>query len=355
MTSASGVSRFFFGFAAFVICIAGLKAAESLVVPFFLAVFIATVAATPVFWLENHKVPNGLAIFLVVVGLLIALSGLGAMVAQSVGLFTEQLPFYQDRLAMLTTKFTDMLQPLGMDFSEDMLSRFDPGMALSMVGTTLRGLGGVLSNSLLILLTVIFILAESSSFPKKLKNILSDPDQDMPLFNRFGENLNQYMAIKTTVSVITGVIISIFLAILGVDFPILWGMLAFLLNYVPTIGSIIASVPPVLLALIQLGPFYAAVTGAGFVVVNLVMGNVVEPKFMGKGLGLSTLVVFLSLIFWGWILGPVGLLLSVPLTMTAKIALEARDSTAWIGYLLGPANAEINRQTQSIPPTSREI
>ena len=339
MANQHSISRFFFGFAAFVICVAGLKAAESLVVPFLLAIFIATVAATPVFWLEHRKVPNGLAIFLVVAALLVALSGLGAVVAQSVGLFTEQLPFYQDRLAGLTTQFTEMISPLGLEMSADLISQFDPGMALSMVGTTLRGLGGVLSNSLLILFTVIFILAEASSFPNKLKNILGNPDQDMPLFNRFAVNLNRYMAIKTTVSVMTGFIISVFLAILGVDFPILWGLLAFLLNYVPTIGSIIASVPPVLLALIQLGPFYALITGAGFVVVNLVMGNVIEPRFMGRGLGLSTLVVFLSLIFWGWILGPVGLLLSVPLTMTAKLALEARDSTAWVGYLLGPAEA----------------
>jgi len=340
MAKQDSFSRFLFGFAAFVVCVAGLKAAETLIVPFLLAVFIATVAATPVFWLENRKVPNSLAIFLVVAALLIALSGLGAVVAQSVGLFTEKLPFYQDRLSVVITQFTDMLEPLGLDLSANIISRFDPGIALSMVGTTLRGLGGVLSNSLLILFTVIFILSEASSFPNKLKNILSNPNRDMKIFNRFGENLNRYMAIKTTVSIFTGVIISIFLAILGVDFPILWGLLAFLLNYVPTIGSIIASVPPILLALIQLGPFHALITGAGFVVVNLVMGNVVEPRFMGRGLGLSTLVVFLSLVFWGWILGPVGLLLSVPLTMTAKLALEAQESTIWIGYLLGPADAE---------------
>ena len=340
MTQPDSFSRFLFGFAAFVVCVAGLKAAETLIVPFLLAIFIATVAATPVFWLENRKVPNGLAIFLVVAALLVALSGLGAVVAQSVGLFTEQLPRYQSRLSAVISQFTNMLEPLGLDFSADIISRFDPGMALNMVGTTLRGLGGVLSNSLLILFTVIFILSEASSFPNKLKNILSNPERDMKIFIRFGENLNRYMAIKTTVSIFTGIIISIFLAILGVDFPILWGLLAFLLNYVPTIGSIIASVPPILLALIQLGPFPALITGAGFVVVNLVMGNVIEPRFMGRGLGLSTLVVFLSLVFWGWILGPVGLLLSVPLTMTAKLAFEAQESTLWIGYLLGPADAE---------------
>jgi predicted PurR-regulated permease PerM len=125
--------------------------------------------------------------------------------------------------------------------------------------------------------------------------------------------------------------------VIGVDFPILWGLLAFLLNYVPTIGSIIAAVPAVLLALIQLGPASAlAVTGC-YVAINIGMGNVIEPRYMGRGLGLSTLVVFLSLVVWGWLLGPVGMFLSVPLTMTAKMALEANPSTTWIAYLLGPA------------------
>jgi predicted PurR-regulated permease PerM len=209
-----------------------------------------------------------------------------------------------------------------------------------MAGNTLRGLGGVLSNSFLILLTVIFILAEASSFPRKLRDVLTNPDEDLPHFARFADNVNRYMAIKTTISIVTGVIVSVFLALLGVDFPVLWGLLAFLLNYVPTIGSFIAAIPAVLLALIQLGPLQAAIAAGGYFVVNIGMGNAVEPRFMGRGLGLSTLVVFLSLVFWGWMLGPVGMLLSVPLTMTAKIALEASPTSAWLASLLGPADKQ---------------
>jgi AI-2 transport protein TqsA len=116
----------------------------------------------------------------------------------------------------------------------------------------------------------------------------------------------------------------------------LWGLLAFALNYVPNIGSIIAAVPAVLLSIVQLGVLKALVVAAGYAGINMVMGSFLEPRFMGRGLGLSTLVVFLSLLFWGWVLGPVGMLLSVPLTMTAKIALESRDDTRWIAVLLGP-------------------
>jgi predicted PurR-regulated permease PerM len=137
-------------------------------------------------------------------------------------------------------------------------------------------------------------------------------------------------------SLATGIAVFILLVVVGVNYAVLWGLLAFFLNYVPNIGSIIAAIPAVLLALIQLGFVESVIVAAGFVIINLLVGNVIEPRFMGRGLGLSTLVVFLSLIFWGWVLGPVGMLLSVPLTMTAKIALDSREETRWIATLLGP-------------------
>ena len=122
---------------------------------------------------------------------------------------------------------------------------------------------------------------------------------------------------------------------LGVDFPLLWAMLAFLLNYIPTIGSIIAAVPAVLIALVQLGPGEASATAIGFVGINMVFGNIIEPRLMGYGVGVSPLVVFIGLFFWGWVFGPIGMLLSVPLTMTLKLALESDKRTRWIAILIG--------------------
>ena len=132
-------------------------------------------------------------------------------------------------------------------------------------------------------------------------------------------------------------LVTLWLWLLGVDHAQLWGVMAFLLNFVPNIGSIIAAVPAVLLALVQLGMGTALFVAAGYLVVNIVIGSVLEPRFMGRGLGLSTLVVFLSLVFWGWVLGPVGMLLSVPLTITVKLALDSSKDTRWLGILLGPA------------------
>jgi predicted PurR-regulated permease PerM len=149
------------------------------------------------------------------------------------------------------------------------------------------------------------------------------------------QNLGRYLGIKTLVSLATGLCAGLLTWALDLDFPLLWAMFAFLLNYVPTIGSIIAAVPAVLLALIQIGPGAAGATAMGFISINLVFGNFLEPRLMGYGVGISPLVVFVGLIAWGWIFGPVGMLLSVPLTMTLKMALENDNRTRWVAILLG--------------------
>lgn len=336
----SSSTRALLAVAAVVVIAAGLKAAQDVVVPLLLAAFIATIAAPPVFWLEQRKVPAGLAIGGVMIAIVGALLGIAALLLQSGGAFRERMPFYQDRVTELTAEAAGWLSGVGIDFNRDLaVNFFNPGMALDLAGDLLRSLGGVMSDGFFILLTVIFILAEASSFPRKLAQVLKNPERDLPYFTLFGRNVNRYIAIKTSTSIVTGVLVSLSLMVIDVDFPVLWGLLAFLLNYVPNIGSIIAAVPAVLLALVQLGPGPALAATGAYLTINVVMGNVIEPRFMGKGLGLSTLVVFMSLVVWGWLLGPVGMFLSVPLTMTAKIALQANPGTAWIALLLSPADA----------------
>ena len=205
---------------------------------------------------------------------------------------------------------------------------------MRLVAKMLSGLGGVLTNSFLILLTVIFILLEASSFPRKVRAAFGDPKNSLSQFSKITEAVNNYLAIKTLVSLGTGVVVTIWVGLLGIDFPVVWGLLAFLLNFIPNLGSIISAVPPVLLGYIQFGIGRALIVAAGYAVVNVVFGNWVEPKLMGRKLGLSTLVVFLSLVFWGWVWGPAGMLLSVPMTMVVKIALESHPSTKWISILL---------------------
>ena len=325
-------------FAALIIIAAGLKAAQAIVVPMLLAAFIATVAASPMFWCKSKGMSNGLALGSVVLGIFLALGLIAALLTQSTSAFSAKLPFYQERLAVLQGDVIVLLQGLDIPFDADLLTdAFPLGSLLTLAGSALRSLGSVLSNGFLIILTVIFILAEAASFYPKLRAVLNNPDRDLAHFGRITGTMNRYIAIKTSVSVLTGLLVTTFLWVLNVDFPVLWGLVALLLNFIPTIGSIIAGVPPVLLALVQLGPTEALLVVAAFFAVNTLIGNVLEPRYMGQGLGLSALVVFLSLILWGWLLGPVGMLLSVPLTMSAKIALEASPSTLWLARLLAPA------------------
>jgi len=324
--------------AALVVVVAGLKAAAALVNPFLLAVFIAVISTPPIFWLESRGLPRAFALLIVVLVVIGALFALSVVVGASVNDFTNDLPRYTERLKGRFGALVTTLQGLGVEIPRDRASILDhvnPAWALQLAGDLFNGFGVVLTNAFLILLTVVFILLEASTFPGKLHAIARDAQLTRTSIDAFLETVRRYLAIKSLMSFGTGAAVWLWLSILGVDYPILWGFLAFLLNYVPNVGSIIAAVPAVLLALVQLGPAAAAWSAAGYLAINVLVGNVLEPRFMGRGVGLSPLVVFLSLVFWGWVLGPVGMFLSVPLTITARIALAANDGTRWASVLLG--------------------
>ena len=324
--------------AAFVVVVAGLKAASALVNPFLLAVFIAVISTPLIFWLEARRIPRGVALFAVILAVVGVLFGLSVVVGASVNDFTNDLPRYTERLKGQFGSLVETLRGLGIDLPQDrdgVLDHVNPAWVLELAGQLFNGFGVVLANAFLILLTVVFILLEAASFSGKLYAIARNAHLTRASVDAFTGTVRRYLAIKSLMSLGTGAAVWIWLTLLGVDYPVLWGLLAFLLNYVPNIGSIIAAVPAVLLALVQLGPAAAAWSAAGYLAINVVFGNVLEPRFMGRGVGLSPLVVFLSLIFWGWVLGPVGMFLSVPLTITAKIALAASDETRWAAVLLG--------------------
>ena len=323
--------------AAFVVVVAGMRASVSILVPFLLAAFIAIIGSPPLFWLKQKGVPSGLSLLIVILGIVCIGLMVGWMLGSSLKAFTEDLPAYDAKLQHQIAAFTAWLGSKGVDTSGLELNEiFNPGSVMRFAGSLLSGLRKMLTDSFLILMTVIFMLAEASSLPAKLMAIMGGKKKAMRNFDRFIDTVKDYMAIKTLVSLGTGVVVAVWVAVMGVSYPILWGFLAFLLNFIPNIGSIIAALPAVVLAFIQLGPIKALIVAAGYFVINVVMGSVIEPRFMGKSLGLSTLVVFFSLIFWGWVLGPVGMLLSVPLTITAKIALDTREDARWLSLLLGP-------------------
>lgn len=337
-------------FAAFVIVVAGIKASAVLVVPFLLAAFLAIICAPPLFWMKEKRIPGVIGILIIMLVVIAVQVILVTLVSASIADFEQNIPVYQERFKLITAESLQILSRYGIELQADkMADLFDPGRILGLAANTLNGLGGVLTNTFFVFLTFIFILSEASGFPNKLRAILGEDSSDLDKYAQITSGVNRYLGIKTLTSLATGVIITVWLAFQGVDYPMMWGVFAFLFNYIPNIGSIIAAVPAILLALIQLGSLEAGIAALGFFLVNTLIGSVIEPKVMGEGTGLSALVVFLSLAFWGWVLGPVGMLLSVPLTMAVKIALSGRKNTRWISILLG-SNKEAGRAIESVEP-----
>ena len=343
MSSLSGLNRSLVILASLFVVLAGVKLASDIIVPFILAAFIAIICNPLLRFFARFHIPKGLSIVIIICLISAVGMSLAGLAGQSLTDFSKQLPDYREQLQDKFIWLVDIAAQYNILIDKNQLiSLFDPGKMIDMATNMLTGFGGVMANLFLIILTVVFMLFEAPMLSKKVHLALDDPEMKMLQIDRFLESINSYLAIKTMVSLGTGFCAGLLLWILNVDYFVLWAVLAFLLNYIPNIGSIIAAIPAVLLALLTVGPVASGIVAIGYITINTVMGNIIEPRFMGRGLGLSTLVVFLSLIFWGWLLGTVGMLLSVPLTMIVKIALEATEEGQWLATMLG--NGEVKVQ-----------
>ncbi len=323
--------------AAVIVVIYGMQMMSVLLVPFLIAAFLALITVRPMLWMQQHRVPSILAALIIVTMLMLILAMVGMILGTSIADFTAALPTYQARLDSIVAGVFEWIKiTFELDESTDSITdMIDPGFAMGLVAGLLNSLREVLTNTFLIVFTMIFILLEASTAETKFEAAFGRRADSIASAREFMQNLGRYLGIKTLVSMATGLCAGVLTWSIGLDFPLLWAMIAFLLNYVPTIGSIIAAVPAVLLALVQIGPGAAGATAVGFIGINIVFGNFLEPRLMGYGVGISPLVVFVGLIAWGFIFGPVGMLLSVPLTMTLKMALESDDRTRWVAILLG--------------------
>lgn len=323
-------------FAAFVIVIAGVMYAESIITPFLMALFLSIISAQPIVWLQKKKISQGFSITIVLVFIILVFIGLGQIIGSSVSSFSENAPKYEENLDRMTDSATEFLVSKGINITGSNASKLlAPSKIMQFTSNILKQLGSFMGNALTILFLVLFLLMELDSFSVKGKAIAQSTNVTMGYLKTIAQSIRHYLSIKTVTSLITGFLIWIALLIIGVDYAIIWALIVFLLNYIPNFGSIIAALPAVLFALIQLGIGGSLWTLIAFLGVNMIVGNIIEPKMMGKGLGLSTFIVFASLIFWGFVLGTVGMFLSIPLTMAIKIILEQNPKTTWIAVILG--------------------
>ncbi len=318
-----------------------MRMAAPILIPLLLAVFIAIVATPALQWMRRRGVPKWVALgvitfVLVDIGSLLALVTTGALEG-----FRDRLPTYQERFLVLSEQFGGWMEALGAEGSREAIPELlDPNKVAAVLRFMLSNASGFFAAGLLVLLAVVFILLEANTVPAKLRAAFHLTEAGNARLKRLTNAIKRYMLIKSLTSLATAFCVWFWLYALGIDFVVLWAVLAFFLNFVPVVGNIVMMIPPVLIALVQTDLETTLLVAVGYLVINTGIGSVIEPRIMGKGLGISTLVVFVALLFWGWLFGTVGMFLSVPLTIAVIIALDASPHTRPLAILLGPAIQE---------------
>jgi len=323
--------------AGIIIIIGGIKLSTQILLPLLIALFISLMLLQPVHWLEKKRIPQPVAIIIILATFSFFIFLLGDVLGKSVSHFSENLPTYKEKFNNYVDRNADTFDVFGIDLSEENLFNSEPNRLMNFIFSGLDQLKQVVGKLFFILLLTLFLLFELDSFPVKFAAIFNRVGKIKAKRNvlKITQNLRSYLGIKTLTSLATGLIIYIFLLIIGVKYAVLWSVLAFLLNYIPNIGSLIAAIPAVIFAGVQLGGSALLWTALMYLGANFVVGSLIEPKIMGKGMGLSTAVILLSLMFWGWLFGPIGMFLSVPLTMVLKVFLETSDSSRYFAILIG--------------------
>ena len=379
----SGV-RVLISLACVVLIVTGLKMASSLFIPVMMGLFIALLSMPILNWLDRHGLPRPLAVLMTVLIDLLILGGIVFLTSGVVGDFNEKSGDYTERLRRQAEEFSvtmdEQLVRLeqfwrtaggagelvkaddakgpeasgaerGGGGEEGMLGAFRPTMTFRELfnlywdsGRVMETLGGfnvvnrftsLASQTFFALIVMIFVLAESGSYAQKMLEVLRVRGPDLTRFRSITQDIQKYLGIKTAASAATGLLATLTCVIFKIDFPLLWGLLAFLFNYVPAIGSILAGIPPVLLGLILHGFWPALGAMACYLIINVTIGNFLEPMLLGERFGISTVIVILSVLFWGFVWGPVGMLLAVPLTMLVKVMLDNSSDLRWISALMG--------------------
>jgi AI-2 transport protein TqsA len=334
----SSTARFFLITAGVIITIAGLKAASAILAPLLLAIFLALLINPMLNWLRARGLPNWLSYLTLVAGIIITAIAVIVLISVSLNSLQENIPLYQQNLVKFTASLKSSLAGLGIDMSSFKVSNILSTQTLaSAAGRLISTLVNQLTGAVFALLLFIFLLLEASQFPAKAIKAFGKDSPIVQHLGSFGSAVVTYVKVLTLTNEFVGVIWGLLLVVLGVDAALLWGFLAFILQYIPTIGLIIASVPAIIVALLGQSPTTALIVLLGVIVINSISANVIMPRLSAKQLELSTTVAFFSFIFWAWVFGAIGGVLSVVLTVGVKSMLEGYPESRGVALLLGPA------------------
>lgn len=350
-----GLSSTLLGVAAVLVVLAAMRAAEALLVPIVLAWFFAVLALPLVRALERRGLPLSLAVLAALAAAFGLLTGFFVLLLGSLSELMEVGPRYLAEIRSRLAYTLDWWSAKGVVVDTWLPERWvDPKAVVDMASRTLRQVAGFLSSGTLVLLTMIFILLEADGFRARLVRAFGEHPR-IDRMTRVAGELQRYLGIKTLMSAVLGLTVGLWVAWMGLDFAVLLGLLAFACHFIPNVGALLAALPAMLIAFVQHDPAHAMLVGLGYLVVGVVLGSVAEPLLLGRRLGLSTLAVFLSLVFWGWLWGGAGMLLSVPLTLTIKIVADGDEELHWLACLLdsGEPSPEPRRAPRSHPAGAR--
>ncbi len=331
----SPILRFLLGAGGLVLLVAGMRAAADIINPFLLALVFAFTFGPMLGWLQKKGLPAGLALLLTILlifggGILLLL-----FLGSALGELTKALPSYQSSAQEQNANLQASLANLGIN-AESVLAMFNPERIFELLGNILVEVISAGAATIFMLFILAFMLFETIGISKKLRGPRISDNQFLKRFASFGADIRRYVMVLTWINFLVGVGDAIFLAILGVDFPVLWGLLAWFMGYIPSVGFWLALIPPFLLAYAESGIGTALLVLLGFVLINGTVQNVVQPKLMGDQLNMSPLVVVASLFIWTWVLGPVGALIAVPMSMAVQqLVLQSSDGSRWLADLMG--------------------
>jgi predicted PurR-regulated permease PerM len=336
LSKISGISGILITLAAAILLLAGIQAASSILGPLILSVYLTLIFGTLLHWFERKGLSTRSALILTLIAFFAIIAVFIGMIAGSFIQAMSDLPGYLEKLESDLELAGPFLISIGIDPETLTLQNI-----IQIFSTEIRGLMNnlweIASPLILVFLTTLFLLFEAKGFSQKLQIIIGElRPGDLNRFIDLAQKNIDYLVIRTEVNLVSGIGTAIILALLGVKYAIFWGFLAFLLGFIPNIGFWIAIVPPMLLAWFDLGPLQALLVVAGSGLMDFLAEYILFPHVAAHGLELSTAVVFISLFFWGWILGGIGVLLAVPLTLCVQMVCELSDETRWIGFLLGP-------------------
>jgi AI-2 transport protein TqsA len=321
--------------AATVVVLVGIRLAAPILNPIFFAV-VLTLLFYPVYsWLRRRRVPTPLALIIMLVGLTILFVVLIFILGASIGRFTERLGFYTAQLNGQVDNLDALLERLGLSNVN-----LKPSALADAIGIVLSGIAGFLSDLFLILMIMLFLLGEGPAMMNRLRASASSDNPQIARLTTVGESVVRQFGLRAIVNLVTGAGVTVLLFLLGVDFPLLWGILTFFLSFVPYIGLVLAVTPAVVLALAEFGVPKAVLVIAGVVVINVLAENVLSPMMMGRGLNISPTIVFLSFIIWAWLLGGPGAFLALPITLFVAVMFDTFPETRWLASIIGVGGAD---------------